>query len=233
MFSTSDEAYWEVPNYCKTMAPLLAAAFDNVVAPVAKVDQSGVLISESIAGEMHVFFAVNVAQPPLESTQLLRVRPAVSSNYYPMTVNITLPTTGIVYDVLERKLLPAGKPLQADLRYNAGRIYAVLPSAIESVELTAADRVQSGQPLSVDVREFGAGKRPIVAPLPVMLRLLDGAGTLLDEKPLSVPPAGTKVTFTAPISCPGPLTLEAIDLIAGKTAKRIVQLPVAQPVIAD
>lgn len=219
----NDYAYWEYPEHLKSLVPGLQKALADVATPVAKVDMPEVMMSERRSGVLRLFYAVNVTRPPHDPAELLRVRPANSTSY-PVVANITLPATGVVYDVLSRRLLPAGQPVMADLRFHAGRMYAVLPMPIAQLALNVTKRLSAGETISVTVRLLGKDGKAIDAHLPVVLRLLTEQGQLLEETPLAVPASGITTALQAPLTGNGTLTVEAIDMISGITIRQTVKV---------
>jgi hypothetical protein len=120
---------------------------------------------------------------------------------------------GTLYEVFAMQQV--AREAVADLRTLPARLYAVLPRPIEALTLTAPDQIKAGDDLPWELAIAG----PKMS-YPVRVRLLDADGSLLEESF----PVGTRGRFTVPTNAGLTLTLEAGELIAGKTARREVRV---------
>ena len=209
----NDVAWWDFPKALLATAPSIAAKLSPLVPPVAAVDQPEVLVSERRNGESRFVWVVNNTSASLDPGLLWRVQQAVATRL-PVVANVRLPIQEgeVVYDVFAGDEVPTQKPevsLVSDLRFSHGRLYAVLPRAIESLDLKAPDAFSPGQTFT-----WTAAVPGIEASLPVHVSLRDAAGDVLEER-FTTTGSGT---LTVPLNAVMPVTLSATELISGKTA---------------
>jgi len=216
----NENAFTEFPPVLLANAPLVAAKLGKVVAPVAGVDQPEVLVSERSQGDARYVWVVNNTPIPLNPGLLRRVGTAIAARQ-PVVARVTLPVEkgDVVYDVFAGKEVGGQRSavggqksevsIDADLRYSGARVYAVLPGAIQSLELQAPKELKAGQTFTWTAMVPGLKAR-----LPLHLELRDSHGTLLDERFTTT---GTG-TLTVPINSELPVSFSATELISGKSA---------------
>ena len=218
----NDCAFWDFPEVLLTNAPLVAAKLNAVVRSVAIVDQPEVLVSERCSGDARFVWVVNNTHSPLEPGSLWRLNNAIATRV-PVVAQVTLPVEkgDIVYDVFSGQEVRSQKSgvrsqesetslqFTADLRYAYARLYAILPRAIEKLNLEVQAKLSPGQTFTWTAAVPGIKTR-----LPLHVELRDAAGALLDER-FTTTGAGN---FTVPINAALPVTLSATELISGKTA---------------
>ena len=147
----------------------------------------------------------------------------------PIETTVTLPniTSQTVYDVFAKASLgtPNGGNITADLRSLPFRIYAVLPKAIDHVQLTGPNTsVTCGQPFNWIVTVCDSTNTPLAASIPVHVQLLAADGvTLLREQYAGVTSAGVSGTFVLPANLVGgsPI-LKATELFTGTSSSQTI-----------
>jgi outer membrane protein assembly factor BamB len=218
--AADDAAYLRFPKYCLAHVPALRRALGKIAA-AAQVENPEVFVSERKAGEGRYLFVVNNATPELEPGHLWRITLAVA-NRVPGVVAVRLPgTPKAVYDVFAGKQVqPKDGVVRADLRGIPARIYASLPTAIDRLELAVSGDIAAGRTLACSLWVRDSTGRAIQASIPVRARLLSVGGQVLDESFAAAGPQGTKVELQLPLNpASGDLSLEAIELFGGKSAK--------------
>jgi len=209
----NENAFTEFPEVLLANAPLVAAKLGGVVPPVAVVDQPEVFVSERSQGDARYVWVVNNTPIPLNPGLLRRVGTAIATRQ-PVVAKVSFPVAkgDVVYDVFDGKEVSSQPPtvnVAADLRYSQARLYAVLPGAIQKLELQSPQELKAGQSFAWKATVPG-----IKATLPLHVELRDSRGALLDERFTTT---GTG-TFTVPINAALPVSLAATELISGKTA---------------
>ena len=147
----------------------------------------------------------------------------------PIETTVTLPniTTQTVYDVFAKTSLgtPSGGNVTADLRSLPMRIYAILPKAIDHVQLTGPNTsVTCGQPFDWIVKVCDSTNTPIAASIPVHVQLLAADGvTILREQYAGATSAGVSGTFVLPANLVGgsPI-LKATELFTGTSSAQTI-----------
>jgi len=209
-------AFTDFPPVLLANAPLVAAKLGKVVPPVAVVDYPQVLVSERSQGDARFVWVVNNTPIQLNPELLGRVGWAIG-NRQPVVTKVTLPVEKgeVVYDVFAGKEVAgarvqgSGIEFDADLRYGGARVYAVVPGAIQSLELQAPKELKAGQTFTWTATVPGLKAR-----LPLHVELRDAAGALLDERFTTT---GTG-SFTVPVNAAMPVTFSAAELISGKSS---------------
>ena len=210
-------AFTDFPPVLLANAPLVAAKLGKVVPPVATVDYPQVLVSERRQGDARFVWVVNNTPIQLTPTLLGRVGYAIA-NRQPVVTKVSIPVEkgDVVYDVFAGKEVAgarvqgSGIEFDADLRYSGARVYAVLPGAIQSLELQAPKDLKAGQTFTWTATVPGLNAR-----LPLHVELRDGTGTLLEERFTTTTGTGT---LTVPLNAAMPVTLAATELISGKSS---------------
>ena len=123
-----------------------------------------------------------------------------------------------VYDVFAQR--QAGREFTADLRDSHARLYAILPRPIGDVRLTAPASVKAGQPLDWSLAVLDDQGQRLPSTVPVHVRLLDGESAVVEERFSAAEPSGNTAPIVVPVNLPlGDLTLEAAELISGRSAR--------------
>jgi outer membrane protein assembly factor BamB len=211
--ASDDAAYWRFPAYCRANVPALKKALDPVATPPAQVADDEVFLTERVAEEARYLFVVNRASTDLEPGRLWRMTLSVASRM-PARIPVTIDARGTIYDVFAgRQLQAQDGVVHADCRSLPARIYAVLPTSIDRVELRGPDSaVEAGQSFVWSARVLDAEGRPIRASIPLRIRFQDAAGNMIEERFSAAGSAGTSGRLTAPWNAVGPCTLEAVEL---------------------
>ncbi len=220
--ASDDDAYRRFPEYCRADLPTLAQALAAVTPPAAEVNNDMVFITERTAEQGRYLFVVNNANLPLESGQLWRVNLTITSRL-PLLQPVKLPADAtVVYDCFAlQRVTPRDGVVTADLRTLSARVYAILPAAIGAITLKGPAAVRGGQPFAWTLAITDAAGKAIRASIPVRLRVLDAAGTVIEERNGAIGSGGGTGTCTAPVTATG-LTLEAVELCGGLTARLAV-----------
>ncbi|MCY2990343.1 MAG: PQQ-binding-like beta-propeller repeat protein [Planctomycetota bacterium] len=209
----NDAAYWEFADALRAQAANVAQTLGAVAPPVGECDQPEILLSERRSGEARFVWAVNNTFTPLDPGKLWRVQPAVAT-HTPVVAQVKLPVKKgeVVYDVFageEVRSRESEVSMEADLRYSAARLYAILPRAITKVKVDVPRKLNPGQTFT-----WTAAVPGVKALLPMHIESRDATGALIEERFTTT---GTG-TFTVPINAALPVTLSATELISGKTA---------------
>lgn len=229
----SDTAYKLTPERLALALPALQAKLG--VAPLAKLDNPEIYLTERRQGAGRFLYVVNYVNPPLDYGQMWRVN-LFSANRAPLVAPVGLSALApgaAVYDMLaQRKVTPLNGTVQADLRTLPMRLYAILPAPISGVGLRGPSAATPGGqlPYGVWVRD-PVGKAHNTS-LPVRVRLLDAGNTILAERyGAAVGADGFTGSFNLPTGLTGAVRLEATELCSGQSASLTVRLQpgVAQP----
>ena len=219
----NDAAYFKYPSAILSNVPALTAKFAPAVTPVAQVDQAEVLVSVRRSGDARFVWVVNNTRSPLDPGLLWRVQNAVST-CNPVVAHVKLPVEkgAIVYDVFSGK--EVGPEFDADLRYSQARLYAILPGKIRGVKINAPGPIEPGKTIEWSAQVSGAGP----APLPLSVRLLDGANNVIEETFTSTGSG----QFVAPANARQPMTIAATELITGQSGASKPDAPYLPPASA-
>jgi len=219
-------------DYIRQDEPALASAFASITPP-ATVGIDEVFVTERTAESARYVAVLNHSTPTeLSSSHLWRMATWAASRVpVQTTVGLGDLTGKTVYDVFARQqVTPSGGNVTADLRTLPMRIYAILPAAINSIELTGPNTaVTAGQPISWQVRVLDSGSNAIAASIPIRLRLYATDGvTVLQELFTAAGSAGATGTLTVPRNAVGgSAKLEAAELLSGKCAVQTITVNAA------
>jgi hypothetical protein len=132
------------------------------------------------AGDARYLFVINDRR---EAGNYVGQNGLVLENGLPTRTLISLPQdTGAVYDITRgRRVQPqrvnGGAPqLPVDLGPCDGRIFLLLPTAIESITADLPDTIQRGETVELRVRINIADDRPVKAVIPLEVRIRDANG---------------------------------------------------------
>ncbi|HLY08588.1 MAG TPA: PQQ-binding-like beta-propeller repeat protein [Planctomycetota bacterium] len=216
--ASDDAAYWRFPRYFHATAPALRQALAAVVPP-AFVENEEVHGSERASEEGRYLFLVNHTTPPIEPGRLWRQTLCVATR-----VPVVAPVSIVgphVYDAFAMRKVEG--PILADFHQLPARIYAVLPSAIASLELRSSP-LTPGHTVDWTAKVVDDRGRPIRAAIPLRVRLRDASG-ILEEWSGSAGSAGAQGSFVVPTNSAVP-TLEAVELLSGKAAGSVPPSPI-------
>ncbi len=227
-----DHAYWRFPAYAMANVKGLKDAFGAKVPPVAGAAAGEVLLSRRRGGEGEYLFVVQNSVPEFDPGQLWRVNLNVASRV-PMIAPVQIADDDRpVYDLFAlKRITPDHGTINVDLRSMPARVYAILPTAIEDVSLTAPAQIAAGQSIAWKAAVLDAKGNPIAAQLPLSVRLLDASGTVLDQNTAVAAAGEAQGTLTAPLlKTTEPLVLEATELCSGRSVRaKIAYAPTALP----
>lgn len=212
--ASDDHAYWRFPGHFRAAAPAIRKA-------VAKdgprlVDNDEILVAERASEDGRYVFLVNNATPSIEPGQLWRQTLCVATRV-PLVAPVSL-GGGHIYDAFAHRKVEGA--VRADLRSLPARLYAVLPAPISRLEL----KTSPGDRIEWTLRVVDDSGRPIRASIPVRVRLRSGSSTL-EEWTGGAGSAGARGSFPAPVNA-GALTVDAVELLSGKTAGIDVVAPI-------
>ena len=230
--AADDHAYWRIAACAKSDALLLGKALAGITTG-ARVENPEVFLSERRDEDGRYIFVVNNTVPgELEPGHLWRVTLA-SASLVPQIVPVKLDATPgqTIYDVFAGKAVVPGTDgtVPADCRDMPARLFAVLPAAIAQVEIKAPRAVAPGDRIRWEVRIQDAAGKVIAAGVPIRVRLLAGDGGVLDERYGSANSKGAAGEFVVPLGLAAtPVTIEASELLSGRSATLPVTVPDAK-----
>ncbi len=202
-----DSMYYRWPIRFKRNAARLIEVFGPSVTPVAEVANPEIMLSERRNGEGRFVWAVNNDTSDWEPGLMWRIAMFIGHRS-PQVVPIGLNAKGqTVYEVFSMKQMT--EPV-ADLRTMPARLFAIVPKPIESLKLSAPEKVKPGETIQWKVSVNGPKMT-----YPLHVRLLDEAGAVIEEFYPSKPTG----SLTLPMNAGNSATLEATELISGKSAQ--------------
>lgn len=206
--ASDDAAYWRFPQYLRPGAQALR----KILAPGQRdlVENSEVFVSERISDQGRYVFVVNNTTPQIEPGQLWRQTLFVATRM-PVVASLNL-GDGHVYDAFSFQNLRG--EVQADLRSLPARLFAILPSAIDRLDLRCSP-IKPGERVSWEVRILDPEGKPIRASIPIRVRLMNGP-SLLEEWTGGAGSGGAHGSFLVPLNA-APLSIDAVELLSGKT----------------
>ena len=208
-----DLSYYDYPKILREQAAALTKVLAPIVQPVAQVENPEVMLTERRNGEGRFVWVLANETSHLEPWAMWRLGSYVNTRVA-QVVPVTLDAKDqVVYEAMALQKVSA--EAQADMRTVPLRLYAILPKPIEAISLAAPEKVNAGS----DVTWQWSVQGPKMT-YPVRLRLIDADGTVLEE----TYPVKDSGTFTVPTIVGPTMTLEAVELISGKTAQRQVQV---------
>jgi len=221
-----DSAYARIPGYFEQEAAILERVLGDV-APAAKVDRPGILLSERVSGSGRFVWVVDNVEPGLEPGLAWRVGLLVSQRL-PELVQVGLGAEGrAVYDVFAlTEARATNGVVRADLRTLPARLFAILPRPIGGIELRGPKSAHGGQEFTWSVSAEDDRGQPMDANLPVRARLVASDGTVLREQVLYTRAKDVvRERWCMPLNAPaGPSSLEVVELISGKMARLAVNV---------
>jgi hypothetical protein len=216
-----DSAYLRLAGYFKADAAILSRVLGASVPPVADVDDPEVLLTERRSGSGRFVWVVNDTMLDLDPGLAWRVG-LILSQRLPQIATVGLRAdASAVYDVLgARRVQLHDGSVEADLRHVPARLYAILPRAIDHVDVEAPARVEGGGDVVWSAAVADDAGRPLDASVPVRVRMLTAGGVVLRDEPTATP-AGGRVfgRWTVPFDAPaGPLRLEVVERMSGRAS---------------
>lgn len=218
--ASDDAAYERFPGYCLANVPALSKALAKVESP-AVVDNPEVFVSERKAEQGRYLFVVNNTTPKLGPGHIWRTT-LLSASQVPVRTTVRLGgRPQFVYDVFAaRQVAVRDGTIEADCRSLPCRVFAVLPAEIDAVRLRGPSRVGAGGEIGWQIEvQDGEGKL-IPASVPIRVRLVDEKQQVLEEQYVASDSRGAGGAFVAArMAVAQNLTLEATELLSGKTAR--------------
>jgi hypothetical protein len=216
-----DSAYLRIPGYFEKHAERLKQALGASVPPVAEVDSPGILLTERSSGEGRFVWVVGNVEPDLDPGLAWRTGNILSQRM-PLAVPVGLNAgpDAAIYDVFGMSRLQTNGRVEADLRSLPARLFAILPHAIDAVQIDAPGAVDVGREYSWTVSVLDGRGRRIEANIPLRVELIASDGTVLREQTLFTRSGqAASARWTMPLDPPaGRLSLRAVELISGKAA---------------
>ena len=217
-----DSAYLRFPAYFKRDAEQLTRVLGASVPPVADVSDPDVLLTERASGRARFVWVVDNVEPDLDPGLAWRTG-LIMSQRVPLVVPVGLKVgpDDAVYDVFGLKqVTPTGGRVDADLRSLPARLFAILPSRIDAVDLSAPRRVDAGREIAWTANVLDPRGHPIDANIPLRVELRASDGSVIRAQTLSTRGGqAASERWTMPLDPPaGPLSLRTVELISGKAA---------------
>ncbi|HEY8668231.1 MAG TPA: hypothetical protein VIL86_16400, partial [Tepidisphaeraceae bacterium] len=205
-----DAAYWRFRDYARATCGKLAEVLKPSVTPAAEIDNDEVYVSERTGEAGRYFFLVNNSTPDLDPGHLWRMNLVVTSRI-PVVAKMKIAGDAKhIYDVFARKEVqpPDGGAggISVDLRDLPGRVFAVLPAAIDHIALVgpggakAQGGPQAGALCHWQAIVQDAADAPVHAIIPIRVRLLDASRQVIEENFTNSPSAGASGQFTLPLT---------------------------------
>ena len=111
--------------------------------------------------------------------------------------------TEIVYDCTEEVLHGKAKPILCDLRHVAVRVFAILPTQVEQIELRSSQTAIAGRTFDVRVEFQDAGRKRLRGMLPFHVELVRPDGELLHDLFVTTELDGTSaLSLPVPVDAP-------------------------------
>ncbi|MGI6494524.1 MAG: hypothetical protein ACOX5G_00250 [Kiritimatiellia bacterium] len=184
-------------------------------------------------GQGHYLFAANYSPVGFRGLSMtLYQAPRIASMAFP-------PRGPVCYDLLEMRRIDAPvrddglQHVDVDMRRSPGKILAFLPEPVGGVLLRAPATLSVGGNLPCTVSVAGESGAPIDASFPVELTLVDPEG----KRPYHVFRAAApelRASWRLPANVPaGNWTLEARELLSGKTARATIEVKAASRAAPD
>jgi hypothetical protein len=160
----------------------------------------------------------------------------VMENGLPSDAVLSVRRGGVVYDLLAHRPVPARTQdgsLAMDVHLGPcdGRVYLIVPRAIETVRVQSPQDTKRGSAAVCAVEVLDAGGKPIEAVLPLEITIRDPEGRLA-ELSGSYAAIDGRVSLKldiAPNDPPGVWTIEARDLASGRGAVGYLRVAGQQP----
>ena len=233
--AADDHAYWRMAGYAKAAAPQLAKALARV-RPAAEVENPEVFVNRaagrgrplSVRGQQHHVGRSGAGASLADTLSCASLVPQV------VPLKLESIEGRAVYDVFAGKQVqPAGGMLQADCRNMPARVFAILPAAVDRVEIEGPTSVARWRVDAVEWSRFRTRRQG------------DRRGRARTR-----PPAGGRRRPARPAIClggvarcrrrvhpaaqraRGPVTLEAVELLErkGRDAERCRRGPKSRAV---
>ena len=199
-------------EYVRPHLPELREALKPHVQPVAECDNPMFMVTEQGADAGRYIWAVNMAQQDRMEETGERWHLVDSS------ANLTLPPGDYVaYDVFNQHRLD-DRDLELDLAKGDAALFALLPRAVEGVDL-AATRWDDKPALQLSLEVHGAEGEAIDAVIPLQVRIIQPDGSVFRD--LSRATRHGRFSEDLPvgsITMPGTWTIEVTELLSGRSA---------------
>jgi len=224
-----DAAFWRFPQYARRNLKALKRALDAVTPPAADTDNDEVFFTSRRSGKGRYLFAINNSMIDIDPGYMYRVS-LYTAHRAPVKAPVKLSgAVGTVYDVFaQQPAATANGAIEADLRVMPARIFAVLPTAIDRIDLKGPKSMSAGQALAWGVRVLDAAGKPIAASVPVAVRIVGPQGDVIAEEFTAAGPAGAVGQTRLPVNLSaGTYRLEASELLSHKGAALAVAVKAA------
>jgi outer membrane protein assembly factor BamB len=229
-----DSAYLRVPGYFAQHAEAMAKTFGSKPAAVAGVDDPAVLLTSRASGRGRFVWVLDNVETDTDPGLAWRTGLLISERM-PLVVPVRLDAgpDEAVYDMFaQRRVQPNGGPVDADLRDLPARIFAILPRAIDAVQITAPRSVVAGSECAWSAAVLDDRGHPLDAGIPIQVDITGRDGGLLERRSVSTDAHGlaSGASFI-PLDPPaGPLVLRVVERISGQEARASIDVTApAQP----
>ena len=139
---------------------------------------------------------------------------------------------GAVYDLLARREVPFtsadGKTaIPLEFKDTTGKMFLVLPEALEKVVLKAPAQARRGETVTVSCAAFYRSGKKVSASLPLRFDVIDSCGQTTDDSTWHAAENGTvSATVALPLNAaPGRWKLKFTNLVSGHTAEKTINIP--------
>jgi len=232
----SDTAWpLQAPIFAKIAAALRPAVEANLAYPIST-DDPWVIKSSYHGGDArYITLATETSPFPWDAGAVWGLGAMYCKNSFtwlPKTVTLTFPAGGVVYDLFDHtpvqpKVVGKTAAVKADLTVFPGRVYAILPKAIDapliSMPPTSTQQYSNTCALQIEAREVGGA--PLRAQIPLRLRLRNGVRIAQEIYRITDAHGLYTEDFSLPFA--GAWQVEATEMISGKST--MVTLPLGEP----
>lgn len=138
------------------------------------------LVTKQVSGQAAYYYCLNDRMEALDKLPAPLSEYIVQKYHLPIQTDVTLPDTGVVYDIFAGKeVARANGSVKVPVSLAEGEMafFAVLPEAIGRVAITAPKTARAGQPVNYQISIFGASGKLLNAAFPLEIQFLDAAGT--------------------------------------------------------
>lgn len=221
-------AYYQA---AREAAPKLRQALEAAVAPIARLperDDLHLSFGRLGYGDSTYLFALNDTSPFGDAVEQFPI--------LPIHTTLEIECGGqAVFDLLSgRRLQPQGggdrRTIPGDFTAVPARLFALLPEAPQSLEISAPEKVAPGHLLRVSCRALGGGGRPLDVALPVELAFTPIEGPERYHLFRAIRGEWAEALKIGLNDPPGPYRLSVQELLTGLTAETPIEiLPSGSP----
>jgi hypothetical protein len=193
---------------------------------IVKADTPDAILRMRSSGDARYLFVINDRR---EAGNYVGQNGLVLENGLPTRVMVTLPQdTGYVYDLSTRRQLQplrseeGGPQLPVDLGPCDGRIFMLLPTPLQAIDVDLPESVERGATMELRVRVTSSDNQTLKAVIPLKIRIRDANGK---EAEFSGYYAAKDGTLSLPLSVasnedPGSWEIRITELASGLEATR-------------